>query len=199
MIINCFVRNKLVYYANLVSFKYPVSPKMLLIIGHVGYVKRNWLWPSIAFGFLALTSYYLSQWRQFWDIIRCYQAAMEWNRIKIKGNLTHWNRDKMDAMLQFIFSNAFSWMKTFEFCLGFHWSVFLGFELTTSFRYRLGTKQATSHYLSQWLSMLPTHICVTRPQWFNAEFISLLNELCINYSWTLLMASNYWRNWWLTF
>ena len=117
-----------------------------------------------------------------------------------QGKLNTLKPRKMDAMLQIIFSNAFFWMKTFKFCLGFHWSVFLGFELTTSFRYWLGTKQATSHHLSQWLSMLPTHICVTRPQWFNAEFlISLLNELCINYSWTLLMANNYWRNWWLTF
>ena len=85
--------------------------------------------------------------------------------------LTHWGWDKMATIFQTIFSNAFSWMKMFEFRLEFHRSLFFRFQLTISqhwFRKWLGTKQATSHYLNQWLSISLTHICATRPQWIDA-------------------------------
>ena len=65
------------------------------------------------------------------------------------------------------FSNTFSRMKMYEFQLRFHWSLFLRVKLTIFqhwFRLWLGDVQATSHYLNQWLS-LPTHICITQPQW----------------------------------
>ena len=67
------------------------------------------------------------------------------------------------------FSNAFSWVKIYEFRLRSHWSLFPMVQLTISqhwFRQWLGASQATSHHLNQWLPSLPTHICVTRPQWF---------------------------------
>ena len=78
----------------------------------------------------------------------------------------------MDAISQTPFSNAFSLMKIFEFRLKFHWSLFLSVQLTLFqhwFRWWLGAVQATSHYLNQWWSSQPTHICVTRPQWVNSS------------------------------
>ena len=33
------------------------------------------------------------------------------------------------------------------------------------FEFRLGTGQATSHYLNQWWPGLLMHVCITRPQW----------------------------------
>ena len=46
--------------------------------------------------------------------------------------------------------------------------MFLRVQLTIFehwFWWWLGADQATSHYLNQWYPRLPTHICVTRPQW----------------------------------
>ena len=60
---------------------------------------------------------------------------------------------QMDAISPTTFSNAFSWMKMFEFRLKFHGSLFTRVQLTIFqhwFKYRLGTVQATSHYLNQW-------------------------------------------------
>ena len=59
----------------------------------------------------------------------------------------------MDAFLQTTFSSAFSSMKMFEFWLRFHWSLFLSVKLTIFqhwFRWWLGAKQVTSHYVNQW-------------------------------------------------
>ena len=85
--------------------------------------------------------------------------------------LTHWGRDKMGAIFQTTFSNAFSWMKMFEFRFKFHWSLFPRVQLTILqhwFRLWLGAVQATSHCLNQSMMVsLQTHICITRPQWFN--------------------------------
>ena len=59
--------------------------------------------------------------------------------------------------LQTTFSNAFSWMKMFKFRFNFHWSLFPRAQLTI---------------LSEpMLVSLPTHICVTRPQWVNPSGI----------------------------
>ena len=76
----------------------------------------------------------------------------------------------MAANSQTTFSNAFLWKKMFKFWLRFHWNVFPRVQLTIlqhRFRWWLGIKQATSHYLNQWCPRLPMHICVTQPQWVN--------------------------------
>ena len=82
--------------------------------------------------------------------------------------LTHLTLDKMAAIWQTTFSKAFSWMTSFVFRFKFHWSSFLRVKLTISqhwFRWWLGAKQSTSHYLNQcWPSSL-THICGTRGRW----------------------------------
>ena len=72
---------------------------------------------------------------------------------------------KMAAISQTTFSNAFSWIYIYIFfnrnslkSISQHW-----------FRERLGTKQATSHYLNQcWASAL-THECRTKGRWFNRQ------------------------------
>ena len=59
----------------------------------------------------------------------------------------------MAAILQTTVWNAFSWMKINKFLFKFHWISFLRVQLTIfqhSFRWWLGTDQATSHYLNKW-------------------------------------------------
>ena len=71
---------------------------------------------------------------------------------------THWGRNKMAVIFQTTFSSGFSWMKMYEFRLTFHWSLFLGV--------RLAIFQHWYKPLSELMMVrLPTHICVTRPQW----------------------------------
>ena len=68
--------------------------------------------------------------------------------------LTHWGRDKMAANFLTTFSNAFSCMKMYKFRSIFPWTLFPRIQLTMLkhlFRKWLGTDQATSHYLNQWL------------------------------------------------
>ena len=57
--------------------------------------------------------------------------------------LTHWGWDKMDTISQTTFSSAFSWMKIYQFWL------------------------QLSPLPEPIIVNLPTHICVTRPQWVN--------------------------------
>ena len=99
------------------------------------------------------------------------------------GNLTHWARDKMAAIFQTIFSSVFS-MKMYEFRLTFHWSMFLGVQLTIFQHWvqvmvwrRPGDKPLSEPMMV----ILPTHICVTRPQWVNcfanSSAIMLIREI----------------------
>ena len=51
-----------------------------------------------------------------------------------------------------------------------HLNLFLMVQLTICkhwFRWWLGAKEATSHYLIQWRPSSLAHICLTRPQWVN--------------------------------
>ena len=68
----------------------------------------------------------------------------------------------MDAISQTTFSNVFSWMKMYEYRLKFHWNLFLRVQLTR----RRGDKLLSGPRLAR----LPTHICVTRPQWVNSNY-----------------------------
>ena len=107
-------------------------------------------------------------WNIWWLVI-CPQPLQKF-RPSDFSVLTHSGRDKMVAILQPTFSSAFSSMKVFQFGFKFHWSLLLRAQLTVCqhwFRWWLGTKQATGHYLDQWLPFLLTHIFLTRPQWVN--------------------------------
>ena len=89
-------------------------------------------------------------------------------------DLTHWGRDKMAAIFQTTFSNAFSWMKMHEFrkiSLKFVPKVPINnipaLVLIMAWR-RLGDKPLSEPMMVS----LPTHICVTRPQWVNLKTAS---------------------------
>ena len=89
-------------------------------------------------------------------------------------SFTHWGRDKMAAVTsQTTFSNEFSWMKMYEYRLRFHWSLFLmqgpinnipALVQIMAWR-RPGDKPLSGPMMVR----LPTHICVTRPQWVKGE------------------------------
>ena len=104
-----------------------------------------------------------------------------WSLRDVVTILTHWGRDNIDAISQTTFSRTFSGMKVFEFLLTFQWNLFLRVKSTIFqhwFRYWLGADQVTTHYLNQWLFILLTHICITRPQWVkgvNTERMSRIN------------------------
>ena len=88
-----------------------------------------------------------------------------------KWKLTHWGRDNMAAISQTIISNAFSWMKMFEFRLRFHWILFLRVQLTifpTLFQIMAWRRPGDKPLSEPMMVRLPTHICVTRPQWVNS-------------------------------
>ena len=87
-----------------------------------------------------------------------------------RAPLTHWGRDKMDAISQTTFSSTFSWMKIFEFRI----KISLKFVPSGSINnipalvqimawHRPGDKPFSEPMMVN----LPTHICVTRPQWVN--------------------------------
>ena len=76
----------------------------------------------------------------------------------------------MDTIWQTTFSSAFSWIKMFEFLLKCHWSLFLRVELTIfqNWFWQLAWRRPGDKPLSEpMIVSLPTHICVTRPQWVN--------------------------------
>ena len=100
----------------------------------------------------------------WWDVYTrvCCKYDMFRNILYTTGKtrcaLTYWGRDQIDAISQTTFWSAFSWMKMFEFQLKFHWSLFLRFQWQ-------GDKPLSEPMLVR----LPTHICVTRPQWFEEQ------------------------------
>ena len=83
--------------------------------------------------------------------------------------LTHWGRDKMTTISQTTVSNAFSWIKLYEFRLEFHWILSLRVQLTIFQHWFIMTwRRPGDKPLSEPMMVwLPTHICVTRPQWVN--------------------------------
>ena len=84
------------------------------------------------------------------------------------SRLTHWGRDKMDAISQTTFSSTFSWMKMFEFRLKISLKFvvkglidnILALVQIMAWR-RPGDKPLSEPMMFS----LPTHMCVTRPQW----------------------------------
>ena len=91
---------------------------------------------------------------ELWKSIRAVFPNTNWD-ISAGVMLTHWDRERMVAISQTSFSNAFSWMKIYEFRLKFHWSLFPRVQLTIF-----------QHWFSEPMMVrLPTHICVTQPQW----------------------------------
>ena len=76
----------------------------------------------------------------------------------------------MDAISQTTFSNAFYWVKMYGFRLKFHWSLFLRVQLTIFqhwFQIMAWRRPGDKPLSKAMMVNLPTHICVTRPQWVN--------------------------------
>ena len=86
-------------------------------------------------------------------------------------------RDKMDDISQTTFSNAFSWMKMFEYRLKFHGNLFLRTQ-STIFQHLvqiMAWRRPGDKPLSEPMMVsLPTHVCVTRPQWVKRSIIPAL-------------------------
>ena len=97
-----------------------------------------------------------------------YQGKMNELKISYPGvvrpPLTHWGRDKVDAISQTTFSNAFSWMKIFEYRLKFvpKGPINNISALVQIMAWRLPGDKPLSESM---MFSLPTHICVTGPQW----------------------------------
>ena len=71
----------------------------------------------------------------------------------------------MAAISQTVLSNAFSWTKMLEFRFKFHWSLFLKAQ-SMIFQHWFRCWLVGAKPLSEpMMVILPTHICVTRPQW----------------------------------
>ena len=96
-----------------------------------------------------------------WEVstmTQCYQISL--------AVLTHWGQDEM-GISQTTFSNVFPSMEMCKFRLKCHWSLFLRVELYTPALVQImvwcrpGDKPLSEPVMVN----LPTHICVTRPQW----------------------------------
>ena len=99
------------------------------------------------------------------------KISAKWHLFHLHFNmLTHWGRDKMAAISQTTHSNTFSWMKLLR----------ISIEISLNFVPKgainnipalvqiMATRHSGNKPLSEpMLVYLPTHICVTRPQWVN--------------------------------
>ena len=86
----------------------------------------------------------------------------------IRGDLTHWGRDKMDAIFQTPFSNGFFFYK----------NVWISIKISLKFvskglinniaalvEIMVWSRPGDKPLSEPMMVSLPTHICVTRPQW----------------------------------
>ena len=106
----------------------------------------------------------------------------------------------MAAIFQTAISSAFYLIRMHTFRLMFHWSLLPRVQLTTFqhwFRWWLGAVQATSHYLNQCWHKLPTHICVSRPQWVLSLCRNPLNSSYPSASYMRGELGQCWFRWWL--
>ena len=77
--------------------------------------------------------------------------------------MIHWHIEAETKWLSF--SNSFSWdIQISKISLNFVPEVQID-NMLTLVRIMAWRRTGPSHYLNQWWHMLPTHICVNRPQW----------------------------------
>ena len=113
--------------------------------------------------------------------------------------LTHWSRKRMAAISQTTFSNAFSWMEipikiSLEFIPTGPINNIPALVQTMAW-HRRGDKPLFEPMMVR----LPTHICVTRPQWVktcgrNIAY-DITSKLCIHVA--TLSQARYIQNWWV--
>ena len=110
----------------------------------------------------------------------CHYKLVQYNIIlstalyRLRENLTHWGRDKMAALSQTTRSNAFSWMKMLEFRLFSLKFVHKGSinNIPALVQIMAGRRPGDKPLSEPMVARLPTHICVTRPQWVNQRLNS---------------------------
>ena len=91
---------------------------------------------------------------------------------------------QMDAISQTTFSNAFSWMKMFEFRLP---KVPIN-NILAMVQIMAWCRPGDKPFSEPMVVSLPTHICVTRPQWVNQglwHHMASLNHNTSNGSWCM--------------
>ena len=93
-----------------------------------------------------------------------------WCRVYAKTSvvfgLTHWGRDKMDASSQTTFSRAFSSMKIVAFWISLKYVRKGPIVNNPALVQLMAWRRSGAKPLSEPMMIsLPTHICVTRPQW----------------------------------
>ena len=96
--------------------------------------------------------------------------------IQLPVYVTHWGRDKMAAIFQMTFSNGFSWLKIMKLI---SINISLKFvsrgpinNIPTLVQVMAWRRPGDKSLSEPMMVTLPTHICVTRPQWVNVTFPS---------------------------
>ena len=87
---------------------------------------------------------------------------------------------KMADISQTTFSNVFSSMKMFEFRFKFHWSFYpegLINNIPSLVRIMAWRRPGDKPLSEPMVARLPTHICITRPQWVNILSTSYETDL----------------------
>ena len=105
--------------------------------------------------------------------------------------LTHWGRDEMNNISQTTFSNVYSSMKMFEFRSKFHWLKFVPkgpINNIPALVQIMAWRRSGDKPLSEPIMVsLPTHICVTRPQWIKNK--ARMNAFLIHFKQYLMNTS----------
>ena len=85
----------------------------------------------------------------------------------------------MDAVFQTTYSNGYSWMKMYEFRIKFHWSLFLrSINNIPALAQIMAWHRSSDKPLSgPMMVSLPTHTCVTRPQWVKESLSFVSRDL----------------------
>ena len=108
----------------------------------------------------------------FQYLMRClFHNCKIWQSLrsmKLVSKLTHWGRDKMAASFMTTFSNAFSWLKNVIISI----TISLKFvpkgsinNIPTLVQIMVWRRPGDKPLSEPMMVTLPTHICVTRPQW----------------------------------
>ena len=123
------------------------------------------LWNQI-YGFGLLTTLILSHQAMF------VKDCDQWG----KSMLIHWGRDKMAAVLQTTLSNAFFLNKNVRISLKFVPKVPIN-NIPALFQIMSWRRPGDKPLSETTMVTLPTHICVTRPQWVK-QFIEAYWRIC---------------------
>ena len=106
--------------------------------------------------------------------------------------LTHWSPDEINNISQTTFWNVFFSMKMFEFRLKFNWIFFPKGPINNipALVQIMAWRCPGDKPLSETMMVsLPTHICVTRPQWVNTKKSCSIEifEFWMRFQWNMFL------------